>query len=493
MKPRIVLRFQGEYTLVVTEEAADHLETPAGATLEDSQLTILLSGADSLSAGLMQLQPVVRDQQTKVYALGLESVVGRLELVVRDAKGTDHIHVLPVRRRKLASDAELAELEANWALLRLPVPGAAKRIVIEQGAVGEEASPMQWATAYRHAIRPLRSSAISIRRSPRHAITGQTGPQLLHALRRPTAAAWQAAWQGRRAIETEQHVWQADPVAHAMVTWDAGQLLRTMKLLRRDLGEAHLLPPDLERDLSNLETSLARLGINRKPPRTRQSVLHDARYRDLHRAARLSRRGRSTAPGRIAMQRPPTSELYEAWCARALVEELVPRHERSKALQRLFDAQGQPIEIDGPTGTLALTIQYEMRPSAVSRIRSPARPDFVVRVEDAGRVFIFDAKYRATGPTLARPPMEAMDELHAYRDLFLLHRPDVQHKDVWCAILYPAPGFNSDDATFDAYLELGWTSAARIGAVPVRPGLRGLLQDYLVKTGLADPTRRALG
>jgi hypothetical protein len=88
--------------------------------------------------------------------------------------------------------------------------------------------------------------------------------------------------------------------------------MRTIRVLRQDLDEAHLLPPDLERDLTNLEATLNRLGHSSKPPRTRQAVLHDSRYRELHRAARLARRGRSTAPGRVAMQRPPTSDLYEA-------------------------------------------------------------------------------------------------------------------------------------------------------------------------------------
>lgn len=492
MKPRLVFRHQSFYTLAITEEAAEHLEAPPDAALEDSQLTILLSGAEALSAGLMQLQPLIRDHQTKVYSLGLESVVGRLEFVVRDNEGKDHVHSLRVARRKLATDAELQELEGNWALLHLPVAGSAKRVVIEQGSIGEEASPTQWATAYRHALRPLRNSIFSIQRSPRHAVTSQAGQLPLHALRRPLASAWQAAWQGRRVIETEQHAWRADPIAAAMAAWDAGQLLRTIRLLRQDLDEAHLLPPDLERDLANLETTLNRLGHSSKPPRTRQAVLHDSRYRELHRAARLARRGRSTAAGRIAMQRPPTSDLYEAWCARALVEDLVPPEDQSKALQQLFAAQGRPIQVQGPTGALSLTIQYEMRPSAVSRIRLPARPDFVVRVEDAGRVFIFDAKYRAAGPGLAKPPMDALDELHAYRDLFLLHRPEVQHKDVWCAILYPAPGFKPDDVSFEAYIELGWTKAARIGAIPLRPGLREPLRDYLVKTGLADPNALAL-
>lgn len=480
----------GDYKLIIREDRAAHLEAAEDMILEDSRLTILLSGADGLSAGIRKLEPVVQDQRTKVYVEQLESVVGTLEFTVDRHDGKLGVHAIAVDRRKLAHADELQELEATRATLKLPVAGHLKRDVVGTSAIsGSSRDAKQWATSFRRALKPLRNQARAIRRHPRHAMEVRDAVTHVGQARQAPLVALQAAHRGQRLVQTPSPRWGVDSAARSMARNSAAGIQRVVRELIDDLDAAALLSDDLQRDLRELRKDLQSLQPSSKKPKLRQAVLHDPRYRGLHRAARLARRGRSTKDGRVAAQRPPTSDLYETWCARALIEELAAPENRQAALRQLFESPGNKVEITTDYGTATVSIQYEIKPSTADAIRSPApRPDFVIEVQQEGRAFIFDAKYRAAGSVLDRPPMDTVDDLHAYRDLFLLHR-DLGHRNVWCAVLYPGPGISEADWTPERFLNTAVRKDARIGAIPIRPHLREPLRDYLVHVGLVSAAR----
>lgn len=285
---------------------------------------------------------------------------------------------------------------------------------------------------------------------------------------------------GRTAILTTASTWHTDIPTAAMASWDAKWVLKTLQALEQ---EAERLAPDLRKDLAPLRQELQKIHQqSRAAPKIRQAALHEARYRSLHAASLVSRRGRTLGDGATRLQRPPTHELYEKWCVRALVEELAPPGDRPRLLRRLLGDRTQSATIHTRSGRATLRLQYELAVPALEGARGKPRPDFLIELEDPKKIIIFDAKYRVH-EDMVRAPLDAVDGLHLYRDLYLLHRPAARHKQVWAAILYPAPGLQDQP---DAWLPLfrsGTDEKVRVGAVPLSPSVREPLRDYLQKLG----------
>lgn len=481
--------------LAIKEDRAPAIDESGAGFLEDSRLVMVLHGADAqLSVGQRRLEPVLPDQNTAVYILDLDSTVGELDLVLSDAAGAAIASwKTPVQRRKLASDADLRTLEEHWCQMRLPVTGRRRNPVTGQASLGGNgADAFQWAAWASESLRTLRQHASSIAHRPRKATQRLTSIVPTSRARMGGVALLNAVVSGRTAIELSTAVHDVDQAAATLAGWDSKWLRRVISELRRELA-GDSLAPAFEAELARIEKDLERIERAARGagnPRFRPSVMQDTRYRNLHAASVMARRGRRLDSGLVRQQRPPTYELYEHWCARALVEALVPPAEVDAALGQL--ASEREVRIDAPGASAKLRAQREIAVPSLGGVRTPSRPDFVIEVENPEKVVIFDAKYRVA-PDLKSAPIAALDELHLYRDLYLLHRPQARHKEVWAAILYPAPAMKTDEAWTMRMFLSAIHSDARVGAIPLSPSIRAPLRDFLVKVGLAEPEGFTLG
>lgn len=460
---------------------------------EDSELAITVDWSHAprghLVAGLTVQEPIAKTRTVDLHVLDLESYVGtvRFALVAQDGAVLAEAP-RKVQRRKLASDTELAELERHWALSHLPVDASTARRVFDQAGleVGSP-QPAQWAMMVRDLLRPLETGTRKIHRQPRHALQASHTTLSVTQLRRPGLAPALAALRGQRHVEATAPQWLLDLGAAAMAAQDARRILQHLKGLREELAEvASTLDPELDHRFRRIEAHLA--AIAKRGPRgrgaqqPRQAVLHDGRYRFLHRAGLLARRSVTTREGPVKAFRPPTYQLYEEWCAWALVEELADPRDwpRIRAALAHPGTRREVVLRREPRG-LRMTAQYEMSIQAWKHV-----PDLVLRLESDDLVVLFDVKYRGEGPMLVEVPGDAIAELHRYRDAFLVTHPRARHKEIWAAVLHPAPGWNDGAWGPSRAYEAAKDRRYRVGAVPLAPRMREGIRVYLQLLGLTN-------
>lgn len=455
---------------------------------EDSEITITVDWGDNqrghLVSGLTILEPMAKTRGVDLHVLDLGSYVGTLQLAL-ETKSGDSIatNEFQVERRKLGSDADLAEIEAYWSTLHLPEkPSVSRRIYNQSSGRPGEARPAQWAIMVRDMLRPLLTATRSIGQRPKHAAVVQRENIHSRNLKRPRVSPVLASLKGQRRIETARPRWQEDPGAQAMAARDARRVLKHIENLRALLEEVDdELAPEMDHLLTQLETRLLKIAAEGDPSqahRARQAVLHDSRYRLLHRAGLLAKRGGGDiGEGDLKSFQPPTYRLYEEWCTWAMVEAIAPGSERKRIHQELrypWDDRGvllreEPVPI-------RLQIQYEM-----SILGWKHRPDLVLTLDTPTTVCILDVKYRGEGEGLTEVPSDAIAELHRYRDAYLLRHPSAQHREVWSAILHPAPAWSDSQWERSEAFEGALEEAYRVGAVPLSPSLREALDIYLAE------------
>lgn len=451
---------------------------------EDSELTITVDwGAERRGrfvAGLMVQEPMAKTRAVDLHVLNLESYVGRIRLALVSHDG----HIIAeqdrrVQRRKLARDEDLTELERHWTLSHLPVDASTTRRVFDQAGlqVGNPPPP-QWAMMVRDLLRPLATATHKIERQPRHALETSRAMLTVSQLRRPALGPVLAVLRGMRRVEASTPQWLPDPGAATMAAQDARRILQHLKGLREELLEgAGTLDPDLDRQFRRVEAHLAQIAKQgpRRQRLPRQAVLHDARYRMLHRAGMLARRSVLPGEGPVRAFRPPTYQLYEEWCAWALVEELAdPADWPAIRTTLAHPGTRRGVLLRRKPKPLRLTAQYEMSILGWSHI-----PDLVLQLESDELVVLLDVKYRGEGEGLTDVPRDAIAELHRYRDAFLITHEGARHKQIWAAILHPAPGWDDANWLPSASFEAATNPRFRVGAVPLSPSARHPLRAYL--------------
>jgi hypothetical protein len=331
-------------------------------------------------------------------------------------------------------------------------------------------------------LRPLLTAARSIEAKPKHALLEERSDVHARKLRRPSIGPILASLRGERVVETARPRWQPDPGAEAMAARDARRIRKHVRRLRDEIEEAEQeLDPELDHLLGRLQQHLGRIARKGDPSeaqRVRQAVLHDGRYRLLHRAGLLAKRSvDQVQEGGVKTFRPPTYQLYEQWCTWAIVEELAPEEGLGRIHRKLKRPwEEREVLLRSEPEPLRLSIQYEM-----SILGWRHRPDLVLRLDTPQTVCILDVKYRGEGEGLVEVPSDAIAELHRYRDAYLVSHSDAEHKEIWSAILHPAPGWR-DEAWPEDALEAVLDEEYRIGSVPVSPSLREPMRNYLSET-----------
>lgn len=463
-------------------------EKGSGVLFEDSEITVTIDWGDrkrgNLVSGLTVLTPMAKTEDVDVHVLDLGSYVGTLELSLESANGDElGTKEIPVKRRKLATEDDLTELERYWSTLQLPVSSSTERRIYDDAELRPgEAGPAEWAVMVREMLRPLLAATRGIDQRPKHAVQRENEEVPARKLKSPSPGSVLSVLRGERRVETQTARWQKDPGAAAMASRDARRVRKHIRRLRDEIEEAdEELGGKLDQLFTQLERRLHRIERQGDPSdahRARQAVLHDDRYRLLHRTGLLGKRSVDKIhEGSFDAFRPPTYQLYEQWCTWAVAQEMASPGALAdirRALKRPWEEGRIPLR----EGSLpvSLYVQYEM---ALGEWKH--RPDLVLRLDTPNRVCIFDVKYRGEGEGLANVPGDAIAELHRYRDAYLLDSEEAQHKEVWSAILHPAPGESDEDwEPRDEYLA-ALDSSLRIGGVPLSPSLRAPLNEFLVE------------
>lgn len=475
----------------------DRSADPAGAGseetfLEDSIITVAIQWG-SLAPGRLMVGPYERPpdysaRNLGLYVVPLQSYVGRIRLVVEGPDGTElGMQEMDVSRRKLAAHEDLAELEQHWTLARFPLAPRQKQGIFSQMRESAGAGdPRQWLQSLHRESSALEHQMRNIAERPRHGLSQRTQSRRVTSLRRPTAEQVGLLFQGRLWVRAEEAIWDRDPEAAAFASFHARFVHRMIGRIMNELSSGQSLGPGLKRALGEIQRDLDRIMMQapRKfvRPRPRQALMHDRRYRDLERASRLVRRNRSLQPGKLESLRPPTYELYEQWCAWALLQMLAPESEWPRLRALLSEPPSEGVRLARGGREILMRFQHEMR--IVAEKDSEHRPDFMIEIEDPRHVIILDAKYRQDPHDARRPPQYTINELHRYRDVYRVVHPESRHKQIWAAVLYPSVGLSDGDVERTPWYETACHSQYRIGAIPLVPSLMGPLRRYLSTFGL---------
>ncbi len=208
-------------------------------------------------------------------------------------------------------------------------------------------------------------------------------------------------------------------------------------------------------------------------------------YRELLRSYRRALLGFSVVAGDVSMGLRDLWALYELWCAVRVEQELSrllgPGQGRLRRGPADRDRDGEGVCF--PDGT-------RLRAQARAADGSGHTPDLLLELQrpapgggDARFRLVLDAKYRLTfgveqGRPFARPPQDALNAIHRYRDALVEHGPRGALRQVYGGVvLFPHP----DERAFMADPRSAWAqfSTLGVGAVPLSPGQGDALRQWL--------------
>jgi hypothetical protein len=232
-------------------------------------------------------------------------------------------------------------------------------------------------------------------------------------------------------------------------------------------------------------------------------LLRTPGYREAVRALLALNRGLTLDGGAIETSVKDIEVLYEYWCFLRLTAWLYEIagfkadfsdlfHQAADGLRTRL-APGSEVEVT-ITGGFTLRLAYNR---SFRGLTGSQRPDLLLTLESQGWPSVFvviDAKYRVQADPeylhqfkLPGPPIDAINQLHRYRDAIVLKDTDSQRNRpvVRGAALFP----------LDAGRSAGWHKAPLrraldlygIGALPFLPGNEDLGKSWLVDV-LAEPT-----
>ncbi|MDQ7041528.1 MAG: DUF2357 domain-containing protein [Rhodothermus sp.] len=296
--------------------------------------------------------------------------------------------------------------------------------------------------------------------------------------------------------DTPEQQWLAWQLAHTL-----RQVQRLIERLSRPDAFAQARRKALVRLAARLEALLQRLPPATHqplPPPPTQRLLRAEGYRQAYRLFRLLRQRLSLPDGFLSFEVGQVHTLYEFWCYLTLVRLLSQATGRSFPLHRLFTLsddglqlrpiRGRRLDFPLPDGS-RIRLIYNPRWGARSLL-VPQQPDLLLSLFRPGQPpvhYVLDAKYRLdTSPGYVRrygvpgPPMEALNDLHRYRDALSSYFTRRDSGTVAQALaLYP---YRDGEAGCFAESRLARAlSEDGVGALPLLPGATEYLEAWLQK------------
>jgi len=248
--------------------------------------------------------------------------------------------------------------------------------------------------------------------------------------------------------------------------------------------------PELHARLDGRLTSIRRLRsldfLRDLPDRPEEPDLVVQRapgYRELLRGYRRTLLGFSVVAGDVQMGLNDLWALYERWCAVRVEQELA---------RLLGPGVGT---LDRPAGGrrgagpgVVFADGTRLRAQARAKDGAAHTPDLVLELQRSapggGRAtfqIVLDAKYRLEWVGgAARPPQDALNAIHRYRDALVRPGPAGSLREVYGGVvLFPHP----DERVYLREERSAWVDFDRIGvgAVPLSPGQGDALQSWLTQ------------
>ena len=413
--------------------------------------------------------------------------------------------------QRITTDLALAYLRATFhrgKRVPAPEPSELEWLVVLRGVVDDLERALRFLAA-----RPVRGLTREPRLVPASRIR-RVDAALRTAVRRgrgagPLVATRGGAWvrsqleehQARPTLDTAEHRWLAAQMQRCRQR--VGEILRVeckrARTERRDQTIDELRALDARLAQLCALAPLAAAGGPPPPGFASLQLLGAPGYREAYRLCVALGLGLRIQGGPLELSVKELSTLYEYWCylavlqviseetaspidPRALIE--IKREGLQVALQR-----GRTTSVafgDPPARTIEVTYHREF---SDPDLLSAQNPDIVVALRNRGwpeMHLVLDAKYRVDASSgdpahddVPRPPPDALNVLHRYRDAILVEQPapaPAQRSVVQAVALYPAA---PEPAPFKATRLWRMLERVGIGAIPLLPGSLELLRDWL--------------
>ena len=406
-----------------------------------------------------------------------------------------------------------AEVEAAWAGGARAAWGSA----LEPTAPDGPGSAPAWLALLRESVYRLDLAMAAIRRQPDVDLVRQPEQRSAARLRGDAASLaairkrrGRGAWGTVAGVPVRETVrvgvlrQTENTAAHRWMRNRLDRSLARLATIRREERAhpyaEHASRRALAEDLARLDGQLRRLLQSgplqevsgaRAPKRAPLVLRRRPAYRQAFDALRLLDRGLGVAEGEVEAAWMGTARVFETWAALAVVQEAAAAlgvedpaepfgARRVGASVRVRRGRAASVRLAGSGAVL--TIAYEPRFGGPPALLAQ-RPDLLLTLARPGRPArraILDAKYRREDSAAyvrrhgaAAPPEDSLGDLPRYRDAIVGREgePLIER----AAALFPS----APDETFrDSRL---WQShgTVGIGAVPLAPGARGWLRQWL--------------
>ncbi|SHK87660.1 DUF2357 domain-containing protein [Rhodothermus profundi] len=524
-RPPLVVEAQ---TLDANAPPALHCGTEAPGITEQTRYRLLLESRDGNPVTLRHANPsFLRDlhalEQGRLWhgSLHFGTYAGRTAFIVWH-DGRPHLRleleIFPTRLSYRSDyEAMLADLE-TWTVEPALRFGSG---VWQHGRLrtGPPDHPPGWIARLAATLRALERAFRRIAQRPLTEVQWLRQWQPLEAICHPDAALRRAVQTGsgqgpevrlagrpaHRIQQAARAVVTTDTPEHRWLAWQLNQALRQVQQLTDRLTRSHALARtrrqilrDLTARLEALQQQLPPATLPLLPPPPTPRLLRAEGYRQAYRIFRWLQLRLSLLNGLLAFEVGQIHTLYEYWCYLTLVRLLSRQSRCPLPLFRLFTLSedglqvrpicSRPLWFALPDGS-RLRLIYNPRWGARSLL-VPQQPDLLLSRFRPGHPpvhYVLDAKYRLdASPAYVRrygvpgPPMDALNDLHRYRDALSSYFTRHDGGTVAQALaLYPyrdgPAGCFAESRLARALSEDG------VGALPLLPGATEHLEAWLQK------------
>ena len=401
----------------------------------------------------------------------------------------------------------------------------------------DTASPLDWIAGLRGAVHGLSGSIGHINRHPYRHLHRRVELAATHRLKRPDSVARRSIMRGkgtgsavvvpgvgivreripavvaRTTMDTPEHRWIANQLSEIELRLQ--QMAREMGSTSQPESSNRSSERDAARSdevtrIARRVDHVRRLEVLSAASQLKQAVppsltlMSAPGYREAYRALTSLRLALEVRGGALELEMKDLHELYEIWCYLETVSIASRIAGENPEFGSLIHTSANGLHIAVMRGrdcdvrltdhartlTLAFNRTYDgdtgrQRPDIVLILSYPSRPELVI---------VLDAKYRVDASSQYRqqhgapgPPIDAMNELHRYRDAIVrnfgtqAYRPTVRAVALFPLTQIETAGYEANSGLCRSLRTLG------VGALPFLPGNTELVEAWLRELlGLPD-------
>ena len=518
----------------ITEKWTD--DSLSGPVFFEDTMYHIYVGGNEFTPELIQRDPLIFKSITthpkqKVLSgtINFYRQVGRSHLTFRFGSLSMQItiEVVPTKldysrdHKQLISDVETVCHGLSFAYLRATYHGASHSY--------ETSTTLDWIATLRQEISSLKQAIEQITRNPQRHLVRERKTIAAHHVRHADHSVIRAVQRCRgsgefhdlgdfakvrssitaevrvASIDVPEHIWLAQQL---QAIWLKLQTLiqKTRKALQRYEQNNTPLREEarlnelifLQKKLGNIQKTKVLQHSNRTPQPSPPSLtlLSAPGYREANRIITLLRRALDIQGRAFELELKDIHELYEVWCFLKiikLVSELTQTNLETSSMIQLHRGglkievkKGLQSDINFSSANRRISISYNR---TYKGLTGNHKPDIIITIQDETEpelIIVLDAKYRVDASDsfkknhgAAGPPVNAINELHRYRDAIVvkskseLARPVVRGAALFPLTTEETDSYERDSDFFRSLSELG------IGALPFLPENTQLVESWL--------------